>query len=120
VARDAGPGDAVSWAELRPRRRCDWVEEEGRVVLLQPRYGQGRLGRWLERRLGKQPIRVRLDEVGTFVWRRCDGSRPVAGIAEELRVEFGEAIEPAAERLVSFLGSLRRNRFVDLSPDETA
>jgi hypothetical protein len=118
MGRAAAPGGGSSWGDLRPCQTCAWEEEEDRVVLLRPRFGSGRLGRWLERRLRKKPLRLRLDEVGTFVWRRCDGDRLVSSISEELREEFGERIEPAEERLVLFLSSLLRNGCVSVAASE--
>ena len=35
------------------RRRLKWEEaEDGRIVVLRPRLGEGRIGRWLESLLG--------------------------------------------------------------------
>jgi hypothetical protein len=59
---------------------------------------------------------VHLDDVGSFVWHRCDGATPVSEIASGLREKFSERIEPAEERLVEFLTSLLRARY--LSVDE--
>ena len=33
--------------EVRPRRLLDWREQDGRCVLLRPRLGPSRAGRWL-------------------------------------------------------------------------
>jgi hypothetical protein len=108
MGRTAKPAEGMSWGELRPQRACAFEEEDEQVVLLRPRFGRGRLGRWVERRLGSRPLRLRLDEVGSFVWRRCDGARRVSVLSEELREEFGERIEPVEERLVLFLTGLLR------------
>jgi hypothetical protein len=115
MRRAATPEEGSSWGDLRPRQACAWEEEEDRVILLRPRFGRGRLGRWLERRIGRKPLRLRLDEVGSFVWTRCDGERRVSAISEELRASFGERIEPAEERLVLFLSALLRNGCVSVA-----
>lgn len=83
------------------------------MTVLEPRYGSNRLGRWIVERIGARPIRVRLDDLGSAVWKACDGSSDVAAIAERLRERFGDAIEPAYERLASFLRQLERNRFIE-------
>lgn len=67
--------------------------------------------------------RLRLDELGTAVWRRLDGRRTVAEVAAALREEFGAGCEPAEERLGMFLGMLRRERLIayaGLDDDEIA
>ncbi len=116
IRRRARPS-RVSWGELHPRRQCEWVETDSRVTLVVPRLGRGALARALERWLRVRPYQVHLDDLGTYVWRRCDGSTRVAEIASGLRDEFGERVEPAERRLVDFLQSLARGRFVSLDPD---
>jgi hypothetical protein len=120
MGRASKPAEGSSWGDLRPRRACPFEEEDEQIVLLRPRYGRGRLGRWVERRLGSRPLRLRLDEVGSFVWGRCDGDRKVAAISEDLRLEFGERIEPAEERLVLFLTGLLRNGCISVATEEPA
>jgi hypothetical protein len=84
------------------------------VTLLVPRFGRGRLGRAVDRLFHPRPLKLRLDGVGTSIWRRCDGSTTVAEIAKAMREEFGEKIEPVEERLVTFLTRLTRERYVSL------
>ena len=43
-----------------------------------------------------------LNEVGTFVWDRLDGERPLAAIADELTASFEVTPERAAEDLLDF------------------
>jgi hypothetical protein len=57
---------------------------------------------------------VHLDDVGTYVWSKCDGETRVAEIAEGLRDVFGQRVEPAEDRLVQFLSNLMRGRFVSV------
>ena len=89
------------------------VGDDGSVMLLVPRFRAGWM-QWLQKRLKKPHIKVQLDEIGSAVWRQIDGARTVAKISETLEREFGERIHPTAERLGFFLGTLRRNRFIEL------
>jgi hypothetical protein len=59
-------------------RSVEWEEDAGRVVLLVPRFGAGRLGRLLARLVRRGPLRVRLDSLGSDVWKQLDG-RPTVG-----------------------------------------
>jgi hypothetical protein len=84
-----------------------------RVVVERPRPA-GRGLRGLGERLSfltgvKQ---VRLDEIGTYVWRRLDGAHTVGEICRQMRDELGERAEPVEERLRLFLGMLRRENLV--------
>ena len=106
-------GAAAFWTS-RPRRRLDWRElESGNCVVLRPRFGQGRIGRWLAGKLGDPCYRIRLDDVGTFIWKACDGDTPLTEIAGRLRAEFGDRIEPADERLARFVQSMLRSGMIE-------
>ena len=104
----------TSWGELVPQRRMEWTERDGRVTLFVPRLGRGTLARRVEAWLRVRPYQVHLDELGSSVWQSCDGRTPVRDIAGRLREHFGERVEPAEDRLVEFLKSLARGRFVSL------
>jgi hypothetical protein len=60
------------------------------------------------------PLKLRLDVVGAFAWRLCDGSTSVAEIAAAMQEEFGDAVEPVEERLVTFLTGLLREKLISL------
>lgn len=98
--------------EARPRRLLEWREEDGRCVLLRPRFGAGRAGRRLAGLLGAPHYRIRLDEVGAFVWRACDGRTSLAEIARSMRAAFGARVEPADERLAAFVGRMLKGRML--------
>ena len=98
-------------------RRLEWVEQEdGRVVVLRPRFGESGLGKRLAAWLGFSDYKIRLDEIGTRVWQCCDGRTPAREIAEHLRSEFGERIEPAEERLFTFMAQMNRSRMIEPGP----
>jgi hypothetical protein len=104
-----------TWEELRPTRARDWEErDDGRVTLLVPPYGGGRTGRVLQSWLNAPFHQVHLDDVGSFVWRRCDGATRVVDIAAAMQEHFGAQVDPVEERLIAFLQQLARGRFVDL------
>ena len=118
MARRSKVPPGVAWGDLVPRRACEWRDDEDRVALMVPRMGRGRLGRGLSRLLRSRPYQVHLDDVGSFVWRRCDGSATVAEIAGAMHDAFGEKIEPVEDRLVSFLQQLLRGHFLAVAPGE--
>ena len=114
--------NAVEFWNALPSRRFDWSQDdEGRCVVLRPKLGEGRVGRWFAARLGDPCYRIRLDEFGTFVWKACDGQTPLMVIAERLRDEFGDRVEPTQERLGRFMQQMLQGRMiaVDGSPGRT-
>lgn len=91
--------------------------EEKRLTLVVPRTG------WLERLsvrwLGQpEAIRVQLDELGSFVLSRCDGTRTVQELAEALDQAFGRKAEPVLPRLVQFLRMVEANGWITMIPPD--
>ena len=99
--------------DLTPVVSADVEEQDGRVVIIRPKpILRGLRGPidWLIYMLA--PGRIRLDDVGSFCWRHIDGRHTAGEIAEAMRAEFGESIEPAEERLGTFMRLLQREDLV--------
>jgi hypothetical protein len=61
----------------------------------------------------KRPyFKIKLDDVGSYIWELCDGKKTVKDVAECLQNEFGEKVEPLYDRLALFLQSLEKNHFI--------
>jgi len=89
-------------------------------VLLRPRLGSNRLARWVAGLGGDPYYRIRLDEVGTLVWKACDGRTPLADIARRMRERFGDHVEPADQRLARFVRRMLRGRMIAVDGGEYA
>jgi len=104
---------------FRPRRSLRWREDkQGKVVVLRPKLGDGRVGRWISRQLQNPFYRIRLDDVGTLVWQCCDGQTRLTDIVTRMRQRFGVEIEPAEERLFYFIGQLYRAKLISIEDEE--
>jgi hypothetical protein len=57
---------------------------------------------------------VKLDKVGSFVWNNIDGNHSIGQIAEIMKKEFGESVEPVHDRLQQFMTSLYQNGFISI------
>lgn len=101
---------------LRPRRTREWEEVDGRVVVLMPKFRHPLLVRWLLPFLRSQNFRIKLDGLGSAVWKQCDGETSVASIAERVRAEFGETAEPVHDRIGTFLRKLEHGELVLIPP----
>ena len=99
--------------EMTPLRVADWQEIDDRVVVERPRPG-ARGWRGLGERVSYllSMRKIRLDERGSFLWHLVDGERSVAEVAEAMRLEFGEEVEPAEERVGHLIRLLRRERLL--------
>ena len=100
--------------ELVPTQRRESRERaDGNVEVLIPRYGDNPVGRLLKYVFSNKPVKVELDDVGTRVWRLCDGHRNVREIGQSLQGEFGERLEPLYDRLGEFLKQMKRAGLID-------
>jgi hypothetical protein len=97
----------------QPIRLLEWRDEDdGTITVLRPKFGTGRLGRWLSSRLAHPYCRVRLDEYGSFVWKCCDGRRTVDDIAQALREQSQDTANDLRTRLLFFFRRLERERLI--------
>ena len=105
--------EGINLLELAPVRTAAWSERGERVVVERPKPTGWTPAALFERLACALSVqRMRLDELGSFVWRRLDGRTTVGELAEALRERFGEAAEPAEERLGQLVRLLRRERLL--------
>lgn len=110
AARPGPEQDSEAGSEAGP----DGDTPDDRVVIERPIPGGWSPRAILERLSAMTGVRrLRLDPRGSFLWRRIDGERTITALAEELREAFGEAVEPAEERVTRFLSWLERERLVE-------
>lgn len=55
---------------------------------------------------------IKLDEMGSFIWKQIDGKRSVLEISESVRNRFGDRAEPLLDRLIRYLEILRANQWI--------
>lgn len=105
---------AVDLLELEPVRCVPWREtEDGRVVIDRPRPNLRSPRGFLDGILWLlAPRRIRLDEIGSFAWRRLDGATKVSSLAGVMRDAFPDARDQLEERLGQYLRALRKLRVI--------
>jgi hypothetical protein len=105
--------EGVDLMGLAPFRLADWEEVDGRVVLVRPPPRTPGLRGSVDRVLHRLSAnRIRLDDLGSFAWHHLDGERTVGDVADLLRAEFGERVDPAEERLGHMVRLMRREGFL--------
>ncbi|MGM0484278.1 MAG: PqqD family protein [Candidatus Krumholzibacteriota bacterium] len=108
-----GNNKEINLLKLIPERTIDYEEgEDDMVTLLAPRFRSRFLPKFMKSRLKRKKFRVALDEIGSFVWLRCDGTRTAGQIADEMAARFGEEAEPVTERLGIFFGQLEKLEYI--------
>jgi hypothetical protein len=101
--------------DLKPRRLMSHEMEGDRAVVLIPRFRARWLG-WLQRRLRRPHVKLRLDDVGTAFWLSCDGATTLEQIGRTLQARFGEQVEPVWDRLALFVRQMHHGGLLELPP----
>ena len=108
--------EGIDLLRLAPFRLASWEEVDGRVVVVRPPPSDTGARRVLDRFLHRMSAkRIRLDDVGSFSWIHLDGERTVAEVADLLRVEFGDRVDPVEERLGHLVRLMRQEGFLGYS-----
>ncbi len=62
----------------------------------------------------KKPYKVDLDEIGSFIWKNCNGKNTVEDIINLSKNEFNENVSPAEQRVVLFINQMTKNKLIKL------
>lgn len=103
----------ANFLDLRPMQLHAYqTGEDGTVTLLIPKFSGWLSSRVLQPIVRHPHISLSLDEHGSATWLLCDGNLTVKAICEELRKRFGEKIEPAEERVTTFLSHMYKDNII--------
>ena len=103
--------------ELYPVRACEYEPNEENNELITVLY-INKNPSFIEKLFFKKqlakPVKIDLDEIGSYIWLKCDGSKNVNELINEAKEHFGEKIEPAEERTELFVNQLVKNKLAVL------
>jgi len=104
--------------DVYPVHAMEFELKDGIVTLLyinpNPNYFEKT---FFKEKLNK-PKKIDLDDVGSFVWTKCNGETKVSEIIELVQKEFGEKVKDAKERVTLFINQLNRNHLINLFKKE--
>jgi hypothetical protein len=93
------------------------LDPGGSLVLLLPKFGSGRLGRWWASVIGsRSTLKIHLDELGSRTWDAIDGRRAIGEIAVIVHTGSEEKQGPMYERCARFIRMLANAGAVSLLP----
>ena len=58
-------------------------------------------------------INLELEEVGSEIWKLCDGENNIYNIENRVKETFGEKIEPSLPRLLNYIKILKENKYIE-------
>lgn len=101
-----------------PVRIVTWRLEEGVAVIIAPRWGKGFLCRFLARLLFLTPnVRLPLDEMGTIIWKQCDGTKTVEEIVESVQAHYKDESDRPGAMVWRYLNGLKRQHWIQYYKD---
>ena len=100
--------------ELFPLRICEFENKENLVTVLFKNQQPTIIEKIFFRKYLHKPYKIDLDEIGSYIWKLCDGKNNVSSIIDRSREYFGEKIEPAENRVKTFIKQLNRNKLIQL------
>jgi len=109
------PGEAQILSCV-PHRLGPWQADGGvRVVVERPRPStRGLRGAFDHLRWLMSHPKIRLDELGSFVWKRMEGGETLAEIAEATTEAFPDRAEGMEQRLALFATALHHQGLIEL------
>lgn len=103
----------VNLLELIPEQNIlSEKTEEGFYVLLKPKYKHPWFVKHILPRLKNPYFKIKLDDIGSFIWELCDGRKTVKEISVKMKEKFGDRVDPLYERLGTFFKNLEKNKFI--------
>ncbi|MEN8005470.1 MAG: PqqD family protein [Candidatus Krumholzibacteriota bacterium] len=104
---------------LVPQKACGWTQGNGpdQVVVLQPRFRAGLLGRYLQPRLkeSKKFVRIPLEERGSYLWTLMDGKMTVGEMATAFGRDFPAENDQIPERVATYLYQMAENHLISFA-----
>lgn len=92
-----------------PVRQHAFLESpDGRVAVLVPKFTSPLAQKILVPLLAKPDIRMQLDELGSTIWKRCDGDTTVAALTDAVHAQVGGDADHVRQRVHLFLRQLIR------------
>ena len=100
--------------DIYPKRNCEHEINDDLVTVLYVKKKLNFIDRTFFKKISAKPYKIDLDEIGSFIWKLCDGKNSVGEITEISRDRFKEKIEPAEERIEKFIKQMNQNKLVSL------
>jgi len=92
-------------------KHTEWIEKENKVFLLF-HYNRPieRLAAWLVRK--PRTTDMKLDKLGSRVWKLIDGKKTVYDISQCLLNNYGDEYEPVYDRLTMYLRYINKKGWI--------
>ncbi|WP_027631850.1 PqqD family peptide modification chaperone [Clostridium hydrogeniformans] len=92
-------------------QRILWEDKNSKVILKIPRDSAFEK---VMHKIFKRPevISLELEEIGSEIWKLCNGENNIYNIDNKIKEVFGERIEPSLPRLLNYIKILNDNKCI--------
>lgn len=92
-------------------KKISWCTKDNLVIITMKNRG---IMNFLMQKIFHKPrvSVIHLDEIGSFIWQQIDGKNTTHQIADKLKNNFGENINPLYERLFKYFEILSDYKFI--------
>jgi hypothetical protein len=107
-------GEVMNLYEIVPRPLVkSETNSNGQTILLKPKFRNSFFAKIFLRDRKPNYFKLKLDEIGAACWSKIDGHKNAGEICNELGDQFGERIQPVAERVGKFLVMLKKAHLIE-------
>lgn len=97
-----------------------YTENDGLITLNLPKFKSPFFSKWLVPKNKSENINIKLDLLGSLVWKNMDGTRSVQAICDavKLDVQDEKTLQGLEERAAKFITELYKSRFINFKEEK--
>lgn len=102
--------------DLTPIRiHKDKVSEDGMVTVFVPKFKNELAKKYIVPKLKSSNFNIKLDELGSEVWKKMDGKNKVHEIIRQLSEKYGNDFKKPEERITEYLFQLYEQKLISFN-----
>ena len=93
----------------------DKVSEDGMVTVFVPKFKNELAKKYIVPKLKSSNFNIKLDELGSEVWKKMDGKNKVHEIIRQLSEKYGDDFKKPEERITKYLFQLYEQKLISFN-----
>jgi hypothetical protein len=93
----------------------DEVSKDGMVTVFVPKFKNELAKKYIVPMMKSSDFNIKLDELGSEVWKKMDGKNKVHEIIEQLSEKFGDEFKQPEERITKYLFQLYEQKLISFN-----
>jgi len=103
----------LNFLELTPIQKFEHFENEENIITIKiPKFQNSSISKFLIPKTKSEFIHVKLDKIGSMVWKSITGENNVASICEKMVENTSENSEDLQMRITQYLTILHKQRLI--------